>query len=238
MPSNNMQADKLEERCTPTTIRATFALRDLPSCSTVSRGISIHLPLLNFGWTFALSLASRRFVTSDGRRSNSSKWAPQAFSFRQHDSKIPWGNTSMQAQLSLATEPENGIGIENDSTSLGTINVVLAHTPSAELPLTTSYKLSSRRPTTVWLTVTISECPFAKGLFQARSYLDSETEAQTRLARQSGDRVLSRSLTTGKLFDVKFLSSTCAISGNAGKLLPTYASLSVLEKHVNLPDGK
>ena len=251
-----MQAKKLEERWTPTTIHATFALPDLPShIATTSRGISVHLPLLNLGWTFTLSLAPERFeagkkkiggsVIKKGSKLYKCQWVPSIFSFRRDDSKIPWGNTSMHAQLSLEHDCDDSALSEEECTPhasdlIGTIKVVLGCTPSAEYPLPTSCKLSSsHQPTRVWLTVTIQQCPFPDGLFQASSNHGSETEAQTQLARQSGDRVLSRSLATGKLFDVKFLSfSTRLTSGNTGKLLPTYASLSVLEKHVNLPDGK
>jgi len=108
----------------------------------------------------------------------------------------------------------------------------LAQTSSLELPTTTRCTISSLQRNKVWLTVTISECPFANGLFQARSGSVNQAEVQAQLVRQSGDRLLSRSLATGKLFDVKFL--TFSTSGDTGRLLPTYASLSVLEGHVNL----
>jgi len=80
--------------------------------------------------------------------------------------------------------------------------------------------------------VTISNCPLPNGLFQARFCTVNEAQVQTQLFRQSGDILLSRSLATGKLFDVKFL--TFSTSGNTGRPLLTYASLSVLEEHVNL----
>ncbi|KAI9569722.1 hypothetical protein HD554DRAFT_508207 [Boletus coccyginus] len=126
--------------------------------------------------------------------------------------------------------------IGSKSTPLGTMKVVLAHTPSLKVPLRTPPILSSLQPNKVWLNVTISDCPLAGGLFQVRSFGHvNEGEVQARLVRQSGDRVLSQSLTTGKLFDVEFLTpSTRSPSGNTGKPLPTYTSLVVLEEHVNL----
>lgn len=221
----------LEERWSSTTIQTAFVF-SLPSRSQPG-DISINLPLLNLGWTFALSLTG----TPGEKRSKKSirsvkNWIPANFSFRQHSSAIPWGNTSIHAQLSLGEEcnPHNDMG--SNLTPLGTMNVVLAQTASLELPATTRCTISSIQRNKVWLTVTISECPLPNGLFQARSGPVNEAELQARLVRQSGDRLLSRSLATGKLFDVKFL--TFSASGNTGKLLPTYASFSVLEEHVNL----
>jgi hypothetical protein len=226
-----MKVQKLEERWTPTTVQTAFVFHSLPSKSRVS----IDFPLPNLGWTFTLSLTSKN-VLGDGR----CKWIPAKFSFRQQGSAIPWGSTSIHAQLSLAVEqkdcgsvaspaeectPHNDMG--SNLISLGTMNVVLAQTSSLELPTTTRCTVSSLRPNKVWLTVTISECPLANGLFQASSGPVNEAEVQAQLVRQSG----SRSLATGKLFDVKFL--TFSTSGNTGRLLPTYASLSVLKEHVN-----
>ena len=114
---------------------------------------------------------------------------------------------------------------------LGTINAVLAHTPSLEVPLTTSNTISSLQPQ-VWLTVTLSDCPFVHGLFEAHLGPVYKAQAEAQLVRQSSDRLLSRSLTTGKLFDMKFLA--CSTSGNGGEPLPTYASLAVLAGHVNI----
>ena len=252
-----MQADKLDEQWTPTTVHATFVLPQLPSCTARSPRFSIELPLLNLGWAFVLSLAPERTQPAGGGKKGSKyrastqatqsyKWISAAFSFHRRDSNVPWGNTYMHAQLSLTTESAVGsvfgftttgtATTSSDSTSLGPIIAVLAQTPSVELPLTTSYKLSSQQRIT--LTLTISECPFANGLFGAISANHgSETEAKTlQLVRQSSDRVLSQSLATGKLFDIKFLSFSTP--GKPGKFLPTYTSLFVLEEHLNHSDCK
>ncbi|KAH0827934.1 hypothetical protein J3R83DRAFT_3571 [Lanmaoa asiatica] len=255
-----MIAEKLEEQWT-TTIQAPFIFS--PSCDSKPSSTFVNLPLLIPGWTFALSLTVNRSTPErrrnlggkKSRRSNQEcTWVPEAFSFHRHGSTIPssWGNASMRTQLSLAAEqydrdaaptdygekeeytPHNNIG--SGLTPLGTMEVGLADTPSVEVPVITPCLLSSLRPTKVWLAVTISKCPFANGLFQA---VHGHAEAETQLVRKSGDRLLSRSLATGKLFDVKFLtSSTCSTSGNTGKFLPTYASLSVLEEHINLSSGQ
>jgi hypothetical protein len=140
------------------------------------------------------------------------------------------GSTTLGCCPAEVSTPHNDVG--SNLTPLGTMNVVLAQTSSLELPTTTRCTISSLQRNKVWLTVTISECPFANGLFQARSGSVNQAEVQAQLVRQSGDRLLSRSLATGKLFDVKFL--TFSTSGDTGRLLPTYASLSVLEGHVNL----
>ena len=240
----------LEERWTPTTVETAFVL-SLPSRPlTQSGGISIDLPLVNLGWTFALSLTPVNWqpeilAKGPGKKRpgkplgkpvkpKECNWIPTTFSFRRHTSAIPWGNTSIDAQLSLQGEctpesPHNSIG--SNLTPFGTMNVVLAQTSSLEVP-TTCCTISSLQRTEVRLTVTISECPLVNGLFQARSGPVNESEVKAQLVRQSGDRVLSRSLATGKLFDVKFL--TFSTSGNTGRLLPTHASLFVLEEHVNL----
>jgi hypothetical protein len=302
MPSTT--AEILEERWLPTTVQTAFVL-SLPS-KPQSGDISIDLPLLNLGWSFALSLTGiPEQNAAKGRHKKvksvkiSDKWIPETFSFHQHSSTVPWGNTSIHAQLSLGEEctlhgnmgsnltplgstmnavlartsslelpaedpcigtgsttapaeestPYDGMGsttlgccpaevstphndVGSNLTPLGTMNVVLAQTSSLELPTTTRCTISSLQRNKVWLTVTISECPFANGLFQARSGSVNQAEVQAQLVRQSGDRLLSRSLATGKLFDVKFL--TFSTSGDTGRLLPTYASLSVLEGHVNL----
>jgi len=226
-------AKTLEERCTPTTIETGFVL-SLPLNKLKSGGISIDLPLLSLGWTFTLSLTAAR---------PNRHWIPAAFSFRQHGSAAvtPWGNTSIHAQLSLAVDPAEGCTPFNNtgssSTPLGTMKVVLAHTSSSEVPLETPFILPPRQPNKVWLNVTISDCPLANGLLEARSGHVNEAEVRAQLVRQSGNRLLSQSLTTGKLFllDVEFLTpSTRFPSGNTGKPLPTYASLFVLEGHVNL----
>ena len=242
-----MQADKLDEQWTPTTVHTTFVLPQLPSCTARSPRFSIELPLLNLGWAFVLSLAPERTQPAGGGKkgpkyrastqaTQSYKWISAAFSFHRRDSNVPWGNTSMHAQLSLAAEPVvDSIFGSSNPTSLGTIIAVLAQTPSVELPLT-SYKLSSQQR--IKLTLTISECPFANGLFGAISANHgSETEAKTlQVVRQSRDRVLSQSLATGKLFDIKFLSFSTP--GKPGKFLPTYTSLFVLEEHLNHSDCK
>ena len=232
-----MRVDKLDEQWTPTTVHATFVLPQLPPCTLKSPRFSIKLPLLNLGWAFVLSLAPKRTQPAGGgkirlKKKALTQWIPAAFSFHRRDSNVPWGNTSMNAQLSLATE--HTLSGDSDPTSLGTIIAVLAQTPSVELPLTTSYKLSSQQRIT--LTLTISECPFANGLFEAISSHGSETAAQTQSVRQSGDRVLSQSLATEKPSDVKFLSFSTP--GRPGKLLPTYTSLFVLEEHLNRSDCK
>lgn len=247
-PSNmSVTVTKLEEQWTPTTIQVAFALCSQSSNSSW-RGVSVDLPLLNLGWTFALSLTPVG-KKNPLRPSKPSSWIPGRFSFRRHGSTTPWRNTSMHAQLSLATEqrdrggasgesiPDNTVG--NNSMPLGIMEVILAHTLSTEVPPTTSCGLSLLRPTKVTLTVTISECPFANGFFKAVSSQFDDTETQARLVRQSGDSLLSRSLTTGKLFDVKFLTrSTRSTSGNTGELFETYASLPVLEEHINLSSGQ
>ncbi|KAF8556333.1 hypothetical protein OG21DRAFT_1521141 [Imleria badia] len=130
----------------------------------------------------------------------------------------------------------------SNATPLGSMNVTLAHTPALDIPLTAPCTISkSSLPVKVWLSVTISGCPLPNGLFEARSRLVPEAEAQVQLVRQSCDRLLSRSLAngfTGKLFDVKFLSfSTCSTSGNTREPLTTYASLCVLEEHLNLSES-
>lgn len=204
----------------------------------------MDLPLLNLGWTFALSSKTpQKFGARTGGKpltqSRPYNWIPAAFSFRRYDSKIPWGNTSMHAQLSLLMDGGGTPGSNPTPLGLGTMKVVLAHTPSAEVPLTKSCTLSSLQPAKVSLTVTISECPFANGLFQAVSSQITEAGVHVGLIRQYADCLLSRSLATGKLFDVKFLTrSTRSTSGNTGQLFQTYASLSVLEKHVNLSSGQ
>ena len=244
-----MVVETLEERWTPTTIETAFVFHSPSPGKTTSRDISIDLPLLNLGWTFTLSLTpqaapeQRRAAKTrvKGKPVKQYSWTPAAFSFRQHDSATPWGNTSIHAQLSLAVDPAEGCTPFNNTdrnfTPLGTIKVVLAHTSSSEVLLETSCILSSLRPNKVLLNVTISDCPLASGLFQVRSGHVNEAEVQTQLVRKSGNRLLSQSLTTGKLFvlDVEFLTpSTRFSSGDTGKPLPTYASPFVLEGHVNL----
>ena len=279
MPSTTVEI--LEERWTPTAVQTTFVFHSLPS-RPQSGGASIDLPLLNLGWTFTLSLTpekntAKRQATSRGSvKPVTRNWIPATFSFRQHNNAIPWGNTSVHAQLTLGEEctpsPHNSMGSNltppgamnvasaqtpsselpttvyepdcpagesashnntgSNLTLLGTMSVVLAQTSSLELPITTRCTISSLRPNKVWLIVTISDCPLAKGLFQARSGTINEAEVQAQLVRQSGDILLNRSLATGKFFDVKFL--TFSTSGNTGRPLPTYASLSVLEEHVDL----
>lgn len=125
----------------------------------------------------------------------------------------------------------------NSETPLGTMEVVLADTCSMKVPLTTSCTLSLHQLTKGSLSVTISNCPFANGLFQTSCRVN-DAEAQAWLAKRSGDRLLSRTLMTGKLPYVKFLtSSTRTTPGYTGKLSTTYASLSVLEEHINLSSG-
>ena len=230
---------QLEERWTPTSIQTAFALR-LPNSIPKSGAVSIDLPLLNLGWTFALSFTPEHLQKTQQqgdkhkhkhkKRAYDGNWIPAEFSFRQHRSAIHWENTSICAQISL----------EGDNTPpLGTMNAVLAHTPALNLPLAPSCTISPLEPNKVWLSVSISECPLADGLFGVRSGLVNEAEIHAQLVRRSGDRVLSRSLATGKLFDVKFLaSSTSSTSANTEVSLPTYASLSVLEEHVNLSSCK
>lgn len=244
-----MTAVKLEERWTPTTIQTAFVLSLPSSCrkgiGKGSGGISIDLPLLNHGWTFALSLTPERLGQKGSKKGKQScNWIPAAFSFRQQGSAILWGNTSIHAQLSLAVEqhdcgpvaaPAEQWAPHNDSnlTPLGTMNIVLAQTSLLELTTTTRRTLSPLQRNKVLLTVTISECPLANGFFQLiRSGPVDEAKVQVQLARQSGDRLLGRSLATGKLFDVKFL--IFSTSSNTGRLLPTYASLSVLQEHIDL----
>ncbi|KAG8213995.1 hypothetical protein J3R82DRAFT_10745 [Butyriboletus roseoflavus] len=258
-----MTVEKLEERWTPTTVQATYVFCPEQPSSSGSGRISVNFPLLNLGWSFALSLApafesfkaSRTLKGGRGGKRQTTKplacnqWIPSAFSFRRDSSKISWGKTSMQAQLSLVMEqydcgdasrldectPQN---VGSNSTPLGTMKVVLAHTCSMDVPLTTSCTLPLHQLTKVSLTVTISECPFADGLFET-SHHETEAQAWAWLVKQSGDRLLSRILTTGKLSSVKFLtSSTRSTPGHTGKLLTTYASLPVLEEHVNLSSAK
>ncbi|KAF8556334.1 hypothetical protein OG21DRAFT_655968 [Imleria badia] len=241
-----MKVEKVEERWSTTTIQTAFVFHSTSKTVPLallpkSGAISIDLPLPHLGWTFTLSLTPEHPHKIRSRfrhkieRTYAGNWIPAAFSFRQHGRAVRWGNTSICAQLSLGKEciPHNNMG--SNSTLLGTMNVVLEHTPAFELPLTTPCTISSLPPNKVWLSVTISDCPLADGLFEVRSGLDNEAKIQAQLVRQSGDRVLSRSLGTGQLFDVKFLAfSTRSTSGNAGVPLPTYASLTVLEEHVNL----
>ena len=145
----------------------------------------------------------------------------------------PGGNDVVLAGIPLLAVPGD-CPPHGNTLLLGTINAVLAHTPSLEVPLTTLHAISSLQPQ-VWLTVTLSDCPFAHGLFEAHLGPVYEAQAEAQLVRQSSDRLLSRSLTTGKLFDVKFLArSTRSTSGNDGEPLPTYASLAVLAGHVNI----
>ena len=189
-------------------------------------------------------------------------WIPQRFSFRQDTSsqnKIDWGNTSIHAQISLVqaveqpqryTESPDAFpqcaehraqgtasandcpGEGSDMTPLATMKIAsVVDTPSLNLPLRKSCIISSMRSNKVQLTVTISDCPFPGGLFGARLGATSEARYQMQLVRQSGERLLSRSLATGKFFDVKFMTPSARSS--TGKPLPTYASLSVLEEHVN-----
>ena len=190
-------------------------------------------------------------------------WIPERFSFRQDTSqnKIDWGNTSIHAQISLvqaveqpqhhteslgefpqyaeprtqdAASANDCPGDGSDMTLLATMKIVsVAGTPSLDLPVEKSCTISSLRPHKVQLTVTISDCPLPSGLFGARFGATSEARSQTQLVRQNGERLLSRSLATGKFFDVKFMTPSARSSGITGKPLPTYASLSVLEEHVN-----
>ncbi|KAN0091210.1 hypothetical protein V8E55_004776 [Tylopilus felleus] len=102
----------------------------------------------------------------------------------------------------------------------------------SSLNLTTPFTIPPHERNKIWLSVTISKCPLVNGLFDARLGPIDEAKVQEQLVRQSGDRVLSRSLTTGKLFDVKFLTNPTR--SPLGNPLPTYASLSVLKKHVDL----
>lgn len=236
---SQVTVEKVEERWTATTIQAAFVFH-FPSKSKLKSvsspgAISINLPLLHLGWTFALSLTPERSVPTK-RVAN---WILTAFSFRQHGSAIHWGSTSICAQLSLGEEctPHNSV-MGSNLTPLGTMNVVLARTPALDLALPPC-TVQSSLPVKVWLSVTISECPL--GLFEVRSGLVSEAEVQTQLLRQSCGRLLSRSLAngfTGKLFDVKFLAfPTRFTSGSTGVPLQTRASLCVLEEHVNLSES-
>ena len=245
-----MTVEKLEERWTLTTVQTAFAFPSLPS-KPHSGGITIDLPLPNLGWTFSLLLTPdpERRARKGLKSVQRCNWIPTAFSFRQQGSAILWGNTSIHAQLlpvlavdqhvcgSPAARAEvcaPPIDMSNNSTLLGTMKVALAQTTSLEVPLSTACALLKFNK--LWLTVTISDCPLANGLFRACSGPVNEAEVQGQLVRRSGDRLLSRSLATGKLFDVKFLTSTRlnSTSGNTGRLLPTYASLSVLEEHVKI----
>ncbi|KAF8444675.1 hypothetical protein L210DRAFT_3642925 [Boletus edulis BED1] len=239
MPS--IQARMVEERWTPTTIQTAFVLPE-SELRKVSIDInsSINLPFpKTLGWTFALSVKRLKNL---GR---SSTYYPMAFSFRRHDSAIPWGRTSICAQLSLAvkqpqsTDPEHdyhpATSVDAAEEPLGTIELVLADTPSVQVPITTRRKVSIRPPNKVCLTVTVSDCALPDGFFQARSSPISEGGTQAHLVRQGCDHLSSRSLATGKPFDVKFLTpSTRSTSGKTGDPLPTYASLSVVEEHVDL----
>lgn len=246
MPSVNVE--KVDERWTPTTVQTAFVLHASdPRSST----ISVDLPLLNLGWTFTLSLTPEHSQVHENPKKRQIKrngnWIPVAFSFRRHDSTIPWSKTSLHAQLSLAVEqpqvqctPSSVLAGESPDTvgsnaiPLATFNVVLADTPSFKLSLTTPCALSSLHPHKISLTLTVSDCPLANGLFEACSGTAHETQVQAQFAKLRGDRLLSRSLTTGKPFDVKFLAnSTRFPSGNTVEPLPTYISLSVLEGHIN-----
>ncbi|KAF8444676.1 hypothetical protein L210DRAFT_3642926 [Boletus edulis BED1] len=234
----------VEERWTPTTIQTTFVLPEskLRKVSTDSN-ISINLPFpKTLGWTFALSLSVKRLKKLG--RSSTGYYYPMAFSFRRHDSAIPWGRTSICAQLSLAvkqpqsTDPEHGshpaTSVDAAEEPLGTIELVLEDTSSVEVPITTPHNLSILPPNKICLTVTISDCALPDGLFQARSRPFNKVGTQAHLVQQGCD-LLSRLLATGKPFDVKFLTpSTRSTSGKTGDPLPTYASLSVVEEHVDL----
>jgi len=249
MPSVNVE--KLEERWTPTTVQTAFILRASdPRSST----ISVDLPLLNLGWTFALSLTAEHSQVHENPKKKQIKrngnWIPVAFSFRRHDGTVRWNNTSLHAQLELAVEqpqvqctpssvpageciPPDTVGSNAMPLALATFKVVLANTPSFELPLTTPCALSSLHPHKISLTLTISDCPLANGLFEACSGTAYQTQVQAQFAKLRGDRFLSRSLTTGKPFDIKFLANSTRSSGNTVEPLPTYTSLSVLEGHIN-----
>ena len=222
----------LEERWTPTTIQTAFAFHSLPSTPS---GTSINLPLSNLGWTFTLSLTPVKTGASWAHNRDRQPgvrrvrhWIPAVFSFRRHDIAIGWGNTSINARLSL--------GEEYSSSLLGAMDVVLTETLMSSLNLTTPFTIPPHERNKIWLSVTISKCPLVNGLFDARLGPIDEAKVQEQLVRQSGDRVLSRSLTTGKLFDVKFLTNPTR--SPLGNPLPTYASLSVLKKHVDLSSCK
>lgn len=252
----SITVEKLEERWTPTTVQTTFVFSSQSPSSGSGRTISVNIPLLNIGWAFALSLDSEshgKILGTAHRRKKGTtvtkpcNWIPVTFSFCRDSSKISWGKTSMHAQLSLTMEQHDlgdasdvctlrNVG-SNSETPLGTMEVVLADTCSVEVPLTTSCTLSLHQLTKGSLSVTISDCPFANGLFQTSCRVN-DAEAQAWLVKRSGDRFLSRTLTTGKLSYVKFLtSSTRPTPGYTGKLFTTYASLSILEEHVNPPSG-
>ncbi|KAF8134620.1 hypothetical protein EV363DRAFT_1213975 [Boletus edulis] len=240
----------VEERWTPTTIQTTFVLlaeSELREVSitgeklkiSIAGSISINLPFPRIlGWTFALSVKRLKKV---GRGSTC---YPMVFSFCRHNSAIPWGRTSICAQLSLAvkqpqsTDPEHGshpaTSVDAAEEPLGTIELVLEDTSSVEVPITTPHNLSILPPNKICLTVTISDCALPDGLFQARSRPFNKVGTQAHLVQQGCD-LLSRLLATGKPFDVKFLTpSTRSTSGKTGDPLPTYASLSVVEEHVDL----
>ncbi|KAF8545665.1 hypothetical protein OG21DRAFT_1492076 [Imleria badia] len=181
--SSQATVEKVEERWSATTIQTAFVF-DITSIS-VSSAISIHLPLLHLGWTFALSLTpelQERPVKKGSKQIKryTGNWIPAVFSFRQHGSAICWGNTSICAQLSLGKEftPHDVMG--SNSTPLGTMNFVLAHTSALKLPLTMPHTISSLQPDKIWLSVTISECPLVGGLFQVRAGLVNEAEIRAK----------------------------------------------------------
>ncbi|KAG6375427.1 hypothetical protein JVT61DRAFT_2984 [Boletus reticuloceps] len=223
MPS--IQARIVEERWTPTTIQTAFVLPEskLRKVSTTGSCISINLPFpRNLGWTFTLSVKRLKKV---GRTST---YCPVTFSFRRHDdSAIPWGSTSICARLSLqvAVKQPQPTDLECNShpvTSIdakeepfGTIKLVLADTPSVQVPIKTRSNLSIFPPNEVCLTVTISDCALPDGFFQARSSPPITCDRKT-FRREVLD------------------PSTRPTSGKSGDPLPTYASLSVVEEHVDI----
>ncbi|KAI9569720.1 hypothetical protein HD554DRAFT_2038050 [Boletus coccyginus] len=104
----------------------------------------------------------------------------KAFSFSQHGSPTR-GNTSIHAQLSLAVE-QYDCDLAEECTPLGAME---AHTSLLKVPLETLCILPPQ-PNKVWLNATISDCPLANGLLEARSDPANDPEVRAQLIRQSG----------------------------------------------------
>ncbi|KAG9316685.1 hypothetical protein JVU11DRAFT_2745 [Chiua virens] len=263
-----VRAEKLEEQWTSTTIQAAFTFR---LTSPKSSSFSIDLPLPHLGWSFALSLSPLSLKQSRGptrkkerttdtrvyvsdRIASTYDCTPVRFSFRQDGNSNPWGDTSLQAQLSLASfqhnaadttstsetegTTQNNMNYDSARMPLGTLQAVLSRDSLMVLPLTTVGSISLQQPIKIWLNVMISGCPFSNGFFRFDfANHVHEADAHTQLVRQCGDRLLTRSLATGKHFDVKFLTSPTR-TGKTKKLHASYASLFVLEQKVDLPSSK